>query len=220
MEKTQTRRPVLPYRRKALCMTIIAAAAALVSGDCTYWTYGPVDRAVYGDGVAETAVAALISAGVALAVGCLFLLMARNQGQLIILTATSAAAYISIYMTGEFLPFILEYDRYFFSLFCAMPVMILVVMVGKVTQKESGWWKGIGAMAICGVAAIIGVIAIIVGFFANYELCIGFFGVSCPDDRPVNIIPFALVVGCAPPIIAACAAWLVGHWYRPRVDPS
>ena len=218
MEKPQPRRPAFHYIWKALPMTIVAAAAALVSGDCTSWTYEAVDRAVYGDGVAETAVAALISAGVASAVGFLFLLLAHSQGRMIIFTATSAAAYISIYATGEILP--VYQGVYFYWLLCAMPVVILVVIVGNITQRESGWGKGIGAMAICGVAAIIGAIAIIAGFLVNYEICIGYFGVDCPDDRPINSIPFALIVGGAPPIIAACAAWLAGNWYRPLVDSS
>ena len=215
MEKPQPRRPAFHYIWKALPMTIVAAAAALVSGDCTSSTYHSVDRAVYGDGVAETAFAAFISAGVALA---LFLLLARSQGRMIIFTATSVAAYISIYATGKILP--IYQDSHFHWLLCAMPVVILVVIVGNITQRESGWGKGIGAMAICGVAAIIGAIAIIAGFLVNYEICIGFFGVDCPDDRPINSIPFALIVGGAPPIIAACAAWLAGNWYRPRVDSS
>ncbi len=208
MEKPQTRQRVPTYIRVLLYMAILASTAALVSGDCTHWTYSGVDSAEYGDRVAGTTTAALISAGLSLVVGCLFFLSVRNQSLLLMFTGITVAAYTTIYLTGLVLGPVVESSQFGLLFLPAMAVMGLMVVVGKVVYERSGKWRSIGAMASSGVAAILGVIAIVVGVFANYDLCIGYFGVSCRDPRPINIIPFALIVGGAPPIFAACATWV------------
>ena len=321
-------------RRAAIYILVIAGFAALTSGSCIHLTYGGVDRSNYGNGIAQTANAAGLSAVVASSIAAVFLFAWYSRGRLTILTGTSVAAYAAVLQVPywSYLTLLLAvfWDGIFLLACCVLLVfgvfalrsnprealgailMIVVSLLGGlagigsmlassgslvvaglgagifliacsmlfamamtgrrsgsrgaqlakvinalpalgflavinpmledtgeifgffrhvalmlvcwmlfvvvVTAQRSGFRRALGAMVISGLAALGGFGAIFIGVMTNYGICIGFFGTSCPEPEPMDIFPFALIAGGAPPVLAAVAARLVGDWYRPPRD--
>ena len=106
-----------------------------------------------------------------------------------------------------------DINAFFLSLMLVLACWALFVFV--MTALRSGFQRALGAMVVSGLAALGGFAAIFIGALMNYEICIGFFGTSCPEPEPMDIFPFALIAGGVPLVVAAVAARLVGDWYRP-----
>lgn len=193
-----------------LLLVCVAAGAALVSGDCVHWSYGDVDRDRYGSGTTQTIVAALLAAVTATALGCLFHWVTRDHARLLVYAGVSVATCASIYVTGIFIWDILEGHEEWPILYCFAPLLALAVFAFVRARKRSGWRSAVFESVVCGVAAFLGALAIVFGFLVTYQPCIAFFGASCPEERPIYGILFALIVCGASTIPAIIAASWMG----------
>ncbi len=196
----------------ALCILVIAGFAALVSRDCIGGSYGGVDPAVHGDGNAEAAAGAVLSAAVASSIALSFALFAYKPRRLIILVGTSIAAYGGVLATKD------ATSGGGLEGLVLLPMIPIGGWAAIVFFTAGSQLRSLGVAFVSGMSAWLGWLAIIIGVLANYEICIGFFGTTCPEPEPVDIFPFALIAGGVPPLLAAVAARFVGDWYRPPRD--
>ncbi len=173
---------------------VVALSAATLSGSCT----GFADKSE-GPGAVLTAV--LLAGGVALTISLAFLLLAPNLRRAKLLTATCVAAYLAA-----------GFGAWFLFIWPLVVALVITVAGGRLTYAVTRMEPDsqAGSAAITTIAALaIGVSAciVVIAFWANYDLCIGFFGVSCSRSE-LNVVPFALTLGGVPPIAAVIAARL------------
>lgn len=176
---------------------VVALSAAALSGSCT----GHADESE-GPGAVLTAV--LLAGGVALAISLAFLLLAPNLRRAKLLAAVCVAAYLAA-----------GFGAWFLFIWPLVVALVITVAGGRlayvITRMEPDSQAGPAAITTMaslaiGVSACITVIV----FWANYDLCIGFFGTSCSGPNELNVVPFALTLGGVPPIAAVIAAWAIG----------
>ena len=182
--------------RLLLPVILVALAAAALSGSCTSFADEP-------DGNGAILTAALISGGIALAISLLFVWMRPTWRGARLLGVICVASYLAAGL-GAWWPFIWPI------------VMALVVAVAggliahPVGRLDTNTGAGFAATAIIsGFAIAIAALAVVSGFWANYDLNFGWFE-SPGSPSVLNVIPFALICGGAPPILGAIAALMTG----------
>ena len=177
-------------------MILAALAAATLSGSCT-----SIADEVGGNGGILTA--ALVSGGIALAISLLFVWMRPTWRGAKLLGVICVASYLAAGFGAWFLliwPF-------------AMAIAIAVaggLIAHPVARLDTDIRAGYAATAvISGVGIAIAALAVVVGFWFNYDLNAGWFdGGGGPSS--LNILPFALICGGVPPILGVIAVLMTG----------
>ncbi len=176
---------------------LVALAAAALSGSCTSFA----DEAG-GNGAILTA--ALISGGIALAISQLFVWMRPTWRGAKLLGVICVASYLAAGF-GAWYPLIWPF---------AMALAIAVaggLIAHPVARLDTDTGAGYAATAIIsGFAIAIAALAVVIGFWVNYDVNIGdwFGGGGGPSS--LNVLPFALICGGVPPLLGAIAALMTG----------
>ena len=172
-----------------------------VSGGCTGYTGGTEG---------QVAVATLLSAGIASAIGALFFLFTPDRREVCFFALIAVAACIAA-----------EFGAW--SLFIRPGIVAMVICVGGgfIAGRIAGdGYDADGFPALITVAVSVAAIAIassavVAGFWANVRS-------SSVDSIPpgfsfeIDHVPFAIIVGIAPAAVAAIAARLAGFVCRRR----
>ena len=194
----QSRPPIV---RLVFLAVVVALFAAIASGSCALWV--SVDaieegrKSVAGAG----ALPALLSAGLALAVGLGYFRLVRRwpAAEAKLFVTISVVAYPAG-MLGAWYPFV-------------VPAVVVVIVViaggitaGRITRGDIADSSGIIAI-VSGIAIAAATVGFVAGFWANYDMDICWLDGNCGPDT-FNAIPFAIVAGSVPPICAALGARL------------
>ncbi len=187
--------PAAASRWRMLPLAILSAlAAAALSGSCT----GYADESE-GPGAIITAV--LLAGGVALTISLAFLLLAPNLRRANLLTAVCVAAYLAV-----------GFGAWFLFIWPLVVALVITVAGGwlayDITRTATDSRAGYATKIIVTLAIAFSACIVVIVFWANYDLCIGFFGTSCSGPDELNVVPFALTLGGVPPILGAIATWL------------
>ena len=203
-------RSLLSFGRLIFCAVLVALCAGVASGSCIT----SADDTVHEPAV----VAGLLSAGIALAVGLLFLIPLGRW--------PIAKLYVVIgpvsYVAGMF-------GSWFIVVFPALIAIAISIAAGVAirwlilpdlgseahrvaaeadtpqaieARAGSGSW---GTALLSGVTVFIAAMAFVLCFWVNFDFNPCFFG-SCPPSR-VNAVPFAIASAVITPAIAAGGAW-------------
>ena len=193
--------PSIPRRLALLARVVVPVAlcAGFVSGSCTL-------QANYG-GMGTAAVAALIAAGIALAVGLLFLIVTRDRRELRFFTLIGIYACIA----AEFLAW------WVFAWPAIIAILIIIaggIAAGRVARSAFRVGGNCAANAgfISACAITIAAAGVVAGFWLNID--IGFSGFGCcsngGSDTNINLLAFVPIAGGVPPLMSAIGAWLAG----------
>lgn len=195
---TPSSRP--PIGRLLFLVVVVALCAAFASYNCTNFAsehaVSEEDQTV----VNSVWFPALLSTGLALAVGLLFTGLVRCWPEAKLFATISVAAYAAG-MLGAWWPLLAP----------ALVSMVVIAAAGafsySIVRRDSinPSWPVALISAISVAAATSG---FVVGFWANYST--DWSWTSHRDPTRFNAIPFAVVAGAVPPVIAAAAAWLCG----------
>ena len=194
------------WGRALALVVIVALCAGFVSGSCT--------GLVTWDG-AVTAVAGASAAGVALVVASvLFFLLKPNRRGIWRFAIICVAGYLAAAFLAWAL-FIVGIGAVAVGVVTgAVAVAVAIVGTRLWARGSSGAGRRVIRITalISGIAIAVSAAAVVWGFYANgdvlVELCIGWQWDNSGCDNPSynNPVVFALIVGGAPPIVAATAA--------------
>lgn len=187
--------PPTVSRRRLFPLVIIAAlSAATLSGSCTSF-------ANESGGPSAIMMATVISGAIALVIGLTFILVNPDHRGSKLIAVISLASYLAAGFGAWFLliwPF-------------AVAIAITVgggMLAHPLVRTRPGDRSGFAATAVVsGIAIGVAATAVVIGFWANYDLNIGWFG-GGGGPSSLNVLPFALICGSAPPIAAVIAARL------------
>ena len=192
-------------RWRLLPLAVLSAlAAAALSGSCT----GYADES---DGPGAVVTAVLLAGGVALTISVAFLLLAPNLRRAKLLAAVCVTAYLAA-----------GFGAWFLFIWPLVVALVITVAGGRLayTMTRTAPDSRAGRAAITTIATLaIGVSAciVVIVFWFNYDLCIGFFGVSCSRSE-LNVVPFALTLGGVPPIAGVLAGLMTNRFSGPEQD--
>ena len=173
-------------------VVLVALCAGFTSGSCTaLW-----------DSVDTGVIAALIAAGIALAVGLAFLVITRDRREAWFYAVNGVSAYTAF----EFVAWVI--------LVWPAIVAILIVIAGGIAAggiARKAFRAGRGAAGSAGVISAFA-IAISAGavFYSFVDSEIVSINWGYAFDDSINYIPFAITVGSVPPVAACVASWLAG----------
>lgn len=191
--------PPTVSRWRLLPLAVLSAlAAAALSGSCTSF-------ADESEGPGAVLTAALLAGGVALTISVAFLLLAPNLRRAKLLAAVCVTAYLAA-----------GFGAWFFFIGPLFVALLITVAGGlltyNITRTEPDSRAGYAAATtiIATLAIGISATAVVIGFFMNYDPNLGWFDGS-GGSSSLNILPFALICGSAPPIAAVIAARLTGR---------
>lgn len=194
--------PSIPRRLALLARVVVPVAlcAGFVSGSCT------LQADDFGLGTA--AVAALIAAGIALAVGLPLLIITRDRRELRFFTVIGVYACIAA-----------EFAAWWILAWPAMIAILIVIAggiaAGRVARNafRVGGHCAAEAGIISAYAIAIAAAGVAAGLWMNLEIT-GSISFGCCDDGGLrmNINPFVFVpiAGGVPPLMSAIGAWLAG----------
>ena len=188
---TVSRWRLLPF------VIIVALSAATLSGSCTSF-------ADESGGPSAILMATVISGAIALVIGLAFILRTPDRRGAKLVAVICVASYLAAGFGAWFL------------LIWPFPVAIAIAVGGGMLAyplARTGTGDGSGFALTAGVSGIaIGgaATAVVIGFWTNYDLNLGWFDGS-GGSSSLNILPFALICGSAPPIAAVIAARLTGR---------
>ena len=180
-------------------IVLVALCAGFVSGSCT----GMADV-----GAGAVILATGLTAGVALVIGLLFLISTRDRREVRFFAVIGVAACIAAEF-GAWWPFV-------------WPVIVVLltafvggVNAGSVAVKAFGVSRGKrwGVAVMVSVAILVAAIAVVAGFWSNYDMGLDFLG-GGSSSPSLNANRFALIAGIVPPAVAAAGAWLAGYICR------
>ena len=178
----------------------VALCAGFVSGSCTASWVGGLD---IGAGVA----AALIAAGIALAVGTLFLIITRDRRELRFYAVIGVSACIAAEF-GAFWPFLWP---------AIVAILIAIaggILAGRIARNAFPVRAIRAAYAgiISAIAIAIAMAGVVAGFWLNLDFGGSFSFGCCADGGSTKINHFAFVpiAGAVPPLMSAIGAWLAG----------
>ena len=179
-------------------MVIIAAlSAATLSGSCTSY-------ADESGGDTAILMAAVISGAIALVIGLAFILLNPDHRGVKLIAAISVASYLAAGF-GAWYPLIWPF---------AVAIAITVgggMLAHPLARTVPGDGSGFAATAgVSGIAIGIAATTVVIGFWANYDLNLGWFGGGGGGPSSLNVLPFALICGSAPPIAGVIAARIAG----------
>ena len=147
--------------------------------------------------------AAVISGAIALVIGLAFILLNPDHRGVKLIAAISVASYLAAGF-GAWYPLIWPF---------AVAIAITVgggMLAHPLARTVPGDGSGFAATAgISGIAIGIAATTVVIGFWANYDLNLGWFG-GGGGPSSLNVLPFALICGSAPPIAGVIAARIAG----------
>ncbi len=200
----KTQPPTVSRRRLLPLAMIVAVSAAALSGSCTSF-------ADETGGASAVLMAVVISGVIALGISLAFILLNPDHRGAKLVAMISAASYLAAGFGAWFLlvwPFVVAIGIAIGGGLLAHPM----------SRTGSGDGRGYGVTAgVSGVAIVIAATVVVVGFWMNYDLNIGWFGDGGGGPDSLNVSPFALICGGVPPIVAVIAARLTagqGAWGR------
>ena len=192
-----------PIGRLLFLAVVVALVAAFASYNCT--RFATASEISAGDKTVASSVLfpVLLSTGIALAVGLLFLGQARSWPGAKLFATVGVASYAAG-MVGAWWPLLVP----------AVISLIVVVAAGVfcyyIVRRDSlnaSWLIAV----ISGVGISVGTFGFVAGFWANYEMMdLALDWSTNRDPARFDGMPFALIAGVVPPVAAAAAAWLCG----------
>ena len=187
--------PTVSLRRRLSLIIIVALSAAALSGSCTSF-------ADESGGASAVLTAVIISGAIALGVGLAFILMNPNHRGAKLVAVISVASYLAAGFGAWFLfiwPFVV-------AIGIAVGGGLLAHPLAR-TNPGDGSRFAVTAGA-SGIAIGIAATAVVVGFWMNYDINIGWFDDDGGGPDTLNVLPFAVICGSVPPIAAVIAAQL------------
>ena len=191
----------IPRRLALLARVVVPVAlcAGFVSGSCT---------AQGGEsGMGTAAVAALTAAGIALAVGLLFLIITRDRRELRFFTLIGIYACIARRVPGLVGVCLARHHRHTDN-------HSRGIAAGRVARSafRVGGNRAANAGFISACAITIAAAGVVAGFWLNID--IGFSSFGCcgngGSDTNINLLAFVPIAGGVPPLMSAIGAWLAG----------
>ena len=185
--------------RVAPLIVLVALCAGFVSGSCTAQMEGSNGAAV---------LSAALSAGVALGIGLLFLIITRDRREVWFFAMIGVSAYIAAEF-GAWYPFIWP------GVVALLIAIVGAVNAGSIAVKAfsvpRSTGQGVAALSIVSILAA--TIAVVWGFYTGLT---GSFGVPGFESSSIGLrtYRFALIVGVIPPVVSAVSAWLIGYICR------
>lgn len=191
--ETPKKPPLLPIFEFAILAIFVAICAGALSGGCTLMTINGRD---------STALAMLLATGIALAISILFFRLASTRGEIGAFILIVVSAYIAAAVGSWWL------------LRWTVAAAFVVVVIGGfiagfalVKSKKPGvvsMRRVALASVLSAVSIALAATAVIIGFFSNNPIV---FVYPATENLPrFNTIPFALITGGAPTILAAVMA--------------
>lgn len=187
---------------------VVVLCAAIASGSCAGYANSTTDAYYDGEsrGVGSVFLPVLLSAGLALAVGLGFVLLARPRpAEMGLYIASSATAYVAGMLAA-----------WIVVLVPAIVAVAVIIAGGLIARRimsdhvARSRWK---VAAMSSLAIALATLGFAGGFWANYDLAICWFGSSC-GDTTFNAIPFAIVAGAVPPFCAAVVTIRIRDLYN------
>ncbi len=198
-------------QRKLALAVLIALSAAALSGSCTAFADEVVPNSYVN--------AALLSGGIALAITLLFFLSLATWRRTQIVAAICAASYLAA-----------GFGAWFLLLWPLLATLVVAIGGGlfahRITHPPSASAPTVSkTWVISSLAIVVAASAVVVGFWANYDPNFGdlFGGGGGPST--LNVLPFALIAGIVPPVIAIAAALMSAEpsplrpGFTPQLDP-
>ena len=202
METPQKPR-LLPIFELAILAIFVAICAGGLSGSCTFLTI---------NGRGSTALAVLLAAGIALAISILFFRLASTRGEI----GAFIVIVVSTYIAAVF-------GSWWWLLLWTVAVAFVVVVIGGiiagfalVKSKRPGavFARRVALASMLSTVSIaLATAAVTIGFFSNNPVV---FMYHATENLPrFNTIPFALIAGGVPPIVAAVTVQISRQISRP-----
>ena len=167
---------------------MIALGAAALAGSC----------ARYADEVAPDSyvTAALLSGGIALGITLLFFVAVASWRRARLVAIISLSSYLVAAFGSWFL------------LGWPMAAAIVISVAGGIFARsvDSATTGGLSRAVMYGFAILVAGVAVVVGFWVNYDPNFGGFFGSGGGPSTLNVLPFALITGIVPPVIAILVA--------------
>lgn len=191
--ETPKKPPLLPIFELAILAIFVAICAGAVSGGCTFMTI---------NGRASTALAVLLATGIALAISILFFRLASTRGEIGAFIVICASTYIAAVIGAWWL------------LQWTVAASFAVVIAGgfisgfalvRSERRGAVFMRRLALASMLSTVSIaLATAAVIIGFFSNNPMV---FAYPPTENLPrFNAIPFALIVGGIPPMVAAVMA--------------
>ena len=188
--------------RVAPLIVLVALCAGFLSGSCA------ACAVEVENSNAAAVLPAALAAGVALAIGLLFLVVTRDRREVRFFAVIGVAAYIAAEF-GAWWPFLWP------LIALLLTAIVGGVNAGSVAGKAFGVSRGKrrGVAVVVSAAILIAAIAVVAGFWSNYDMGLNFLG-GGSSPSSLNTSRFALIAGVVPPVVAAVGAWLAGFICR------
>ena len=193
--------PSRPAARRLLAVALLVAlCAAIATGSCVASVEHTVERLDTNSDLSL----ALLSGGLAFAVGLLFMLLVPRWPE---------AKLFAVIGTSAYIPWMLSALSPVFPLPAAGLAVVLggiiAVRVADVGGTDLAWRIGpVSALAVALATA-----GFFAGFLVNYEWNVCWFEPHCPSDE-FNARSFAITAGCVPSLCAAVGSLIAAAFYR------
>ena len=197
-----------PVGNLALACLLVAFCAAIASGSCAGFANSTTDAFADGErgGVGSVFLPALLSAGLTLAVGLGYILLARPRP---VEVGTFVAINITAYIAGML-------GAWFLIIVPAIVAFAVIIAGGLIARwimsnhVAGSRWR---VAAISSLAIALATFGFVGGFWANYDphICLH---IGCGSGSTTfNAVPFAIVAGAVPPLCAAIGSIRIRELY-------